>query len=341
MKYSLFGLLAVISLMVPMSGKAAENTSTTRDIAFPTVASAVTFIDDFDQPRGTSRLHGATDLIGPKMTPLYAAVDGVVSYIVIPEASWGYQIVIKDADGWTYHYIHINNDTPGTDDGKGGIENAYAPGLKRGSPVIRGQLIGWMGDSGNAEDVTSHLHFEIHNPNDVRINPYQSLIAAQGGSAPTTPSEPPAPTPVGTTNDAINQDKNLVNVFSNNCLSGSLIKSASNSAVYYCGADGKRYAFPNDKVYFTWYTDFSSVTTVSAEQLASAPIGGLVTYKPGSRMVKITSMPNVYHVEKNGVLRWVSTPSLATSMYGADWAKKIDDLNDAFLSSYKIGEAID
>jgi len=51
-------------------------------------------------------------------------------------------------------------------------------------------------------------------------------------------------------------------------------------------------------------------------------------------------MANVYHVEKNGVLRWVTSEAMATSMYGADWAKKIDDLNDAFLSSYKIGEPL-
>lgn len=340
MKYSFLLSALCFAISIPMATKAAETTPLTRSIAFPTVASAVKFTDDFSAPR-SGHSHIGNDLIGPKMTPLYAAVDGVVSYIVIPEASWGYQIVIKDAEGWTYHYIHINNDTPGTDDGKGGTANAYAPGLKKGSPVTKGQLVGWMGDSGNAESITSHLHFEIHQPNGEPINPYESLMAAKGGITDlVAPSETPTTTQVEMLDDGINQDRNLINVFSNNCLSGTLIKTATNSAVYYCGADGKRYAFPNDKVYFSWYKDFSSVTTVSAEKLASAPIGGLVTYKPGSRMVKITSMANVYHVEKNGVLRWVTSEALATSMYGADWAKKIDDLNDAFLSSYKIGEPL-
>ncbi|USN52934.1 MAG: M23 family metallopeptidase [Candidatus Nomurabacteria bacterium] len=330
MKYSILLPALCLALILPVSSKAAEDTATKRAIVFPTVASAVTFKDDYSAPRA-GHSHIGIDLIGPKMTPLYAAVDGVVSYIVIPEASWGYQIVIKDAEGWTYHYIHINNDTPGTNDGKGGPENAYAPGLKKGSTVTKGQLVGWMGDSGNAEGVTSHLHFEIHQPNGTPINPYESLIAAKGGSVDlVAPSEPTSPLPVGTTDDGINTDRNLINIFSNNCLSGSLIKTASNSAVYYCGADGKRYAFPNDKVYFSWYKDFSSVVTISADKLAAVPIGGLVTYKPGSRMVKITSMANVYHVEKNGVLRWVTSEAMATSMYGADWAKKIDDLNDAF-----------
>lgn len=337
MRYSILTLAFVAAIIWPSASKAAENTSTTRVIAFPTVASAVKFTDDFSSPR-SGHSHIGNDLIGPKMTPLYAAVDGYVSYLVIPEASWGYQITLKDADGWTYHYIHINNDTPGTDDGKGGPENAYAPGLKRGSLVTKGQLIGWMGDSGNAETITSHLHFEIHRPDGEAIDPYESLIAAKGGN--TTPTTPTGPTTIPTIDEGINQDKNLINVFSNNCLSGSLIKTASNTAVYYCGADGKRYVFPNDKVYFTWFADFKAVTTISAEKLAAVPIGGLVTYKPGMRLIKLASMPNVYHVEKNGVLRWLSTSSIAISMYGTDWAKKVDDLNDTFWTSYKVGEPL-
>ena len=337
MRYSILFTAFCLALIWPSSGKAAENTSTTRDIAFPTVASTVTFIDDFGSPRA-AHSHIGIDLIGPKMTPLYAAVDGHVSYIVVPEASWGYQITLKDADGWTYHYIHINNDTPGTNDGKGGTKHAYAAGLQRGSAVTKGQLIGWLGDSGNAEGVTPHLHFEIHRPDGSPMNPYASLLSAKGVTTPVTPSEPLAPTSAGAIDQAINQDKDIVNVFSNNCLSGTLIKSASSSAVYYCGADGRRYAFPNDKVYFSWFKDFKNVVTVSNEKLASAPIGGLVTYKPGSRMVKLQTMNAVYHIEKNGVLRWISSPSIAAAMYGADWAKKVDDLNDAFFTSYKISE---
>ncbi len=337
MRYSILFSAMCLALVWPSTSKAAENTSTTRDIAFPTVASAIKFTDDFSSPRA-GHSHIGNDLIGPKMTPLYAAVDGYVSYLIVPQATWGYQITLRDADDWTYHYIHINNDTPGTDDGKGGTKHAYAEGLERGSRVTKGQLIGWMGDSGNAEAITSHLHFEIHQPDGTPMNPYLSLMAAKG-STPTTPTEPPAlPTSGGTTDDAINQDKDIVNVFSNNCLSGTLIKSTASSAVYYCGADGRRYAFPNDKVYFTWFKDFKNVVTVSSEKLASAPIGGLVTYKPGSRMVKLQTMNAVYHIEKNGLLRWVSSPSIAAAMYGADWAKKVDDLNDAFFTSYKIGE---
>lgn len=155
----------------------------TRDIFFPTEKTA-TFKDDFGDSRSGGRSHEANDLMGKKMTPLYSAVDGVVHELEIPEATWGYATVLEDSDGYTYHYLHMNNDTPGTDDGQGGVDNAYAPFTGRGSAVRKGQLIGWMGDSGNAENVGSHLHFEIRRPDRTAIDPYESLMAALGKSVP-------------------------------------------------------------------------------------------------------------------------------------------------------------
>jgi peptidoglycan hydrolase-like protein with peptidoglycan-binding domain len=85
---------------------------------------------------------------------------------------------IDHDDGWASGYIHMNNDTPGTDDGKGwGI----AAGLSRGSHVAAGQLIGWVGDSGNAEGTYAHLHFELIDPHGVYVDPYVSLLAAESG----------------------------------------------------------------------------------------------------------------------------------------------------------------
>ena len=112
------------------------------------------------------------------------------------------------------------------------------------------------------------------------------------------------------------------------------------TAVYYLGKDGKRYVFPNSKIYATWYDDFSSVKTISASALASYTIGGNVNYRPGVRMVKITSDPKTYAVAKNGVFRWVKTEAAAKALYGTDWNKKIDDLSDAFFFNYSIGKEI-
>lgn len=93
-------------------------------------------------------------------------------------------ITIAGDDGREYSYLHLNDDTPGTDDGAGGPENAFANGLQEGTIVERGDLIGWMGDSGNAEDTGHHLHFSIVDPavsdpyGTNYINTYFSSVAA-------------------------------------------------------------------------------------------------------------------------------------------------------------------
>jgi peptidoglycan hydrolase-like protein with peptidoglycan-binding domain len=150
----------------------------TRNIVFPVDGDA-TFRNDFLEPRdGGARQHLGNDIIADKHTPLVAAVDGVISYMPNPEPSWGYMITIQDSDRYQYRYLHLNNDNRGTDDGRGGASQAYAGGLERGSKVIKGQLIGWVGDSGNAENTVPHLHFEIRRPDKTAINPYNSLFAA-------------------------------------------------------------------------------------------------------------------------------------------------------------------
>jgi hypothetical protein len=122
-------------------------------------------------------------------------------------------------------------------------------------------------------------------------------------------------------------------------VAGNLIK-ASTPAVYYLGSDGKRYVFPNEKTYFTWYSNFSGVVTITDAQLASYPIGGNVTYKPGVKMVKITTDPKVYAVDANGKLRHVTSEAIAISLYGSTWNKQIDDVPDAFFVNYSVGAAI-
>lgn len=154
----------------------------TRPIAFP-VLGTFSFRNDYGDPRGDgTRKHAGNDIIAEKMTPLVAVTDGFISFIAIPQVSWGYSITLRDAAGYSYRYIHLNNDTPGTDDGAGGESRAYAPGVDRGVTVKRGQLLGYVGDSGNAENTVPHLHFEIETPSGANINPYDSLFAAAGGN---------------------------------------------------------------------------------------------------------------------------------------------------------------
>jgi hypothetical protein len=112
------------------------------------------------------------------------------------------------------------------------------------------------------------------------------------------------------------------------------------TAVYYIGNDGKRYVFPTEKTYLTWYTDFSGVKEISATELASYRIGGNITYRPGTRMVKITTDPKVYVVSKGGVLKEIASEAVAKSLFGATWNKQIDDLPDPFFVNYEIGAKV-
>jgi len=179
---SLLALALVAALFPPM---ARAQLSLVRPITFPVVGD-VRYSDDFGDPRPGGRTHEGNDLLGKKMMPLVAAVDGTISFINYPEATWGYAVGIRDSDGYEYWYLHVNNDTPGTDDGKGDGFFAYAPDIQPGNKVVKGQLVGWMGDSGDAEGTTPHLHFEIHAPGGQPFDPYQSLKAAVHIAAPNT-----------------------------------------------------------------------------------------------------------------------------------------------------------
>ncbi|MEO5927890.1 MAG: phosphodiester glycosidase family protein [Patescibacteria group bacterium] len=111
-------------------------------------------------------------------------------------------------------------------------------------------------------------------------------------------------------------------------------------AVYYVGGDDKRHAFPNDKTYFTWFVDFAGVKTVSSSALASIPLGPNVSYRPGVRMVKFTTLDKVYAVGLGGELRWIATEAVAQGLYGTNWNTQIDDISDAFFSDYYLGADI-
>jgi hypothetical protein len=171
-----------------------------------------------------------------------------------------------------------------------------------------------------------------------------------GGGDTSTPAPATDPTVSGNydrstamaDNPDIDTDKRLTTPPSGTptyCTAGSLIKG-SFPAIYYCGADGKRYVFVNDKAYFSWYPDFSSVKTIPDTDLAKITLGGNITYRPGFRMVKIRSNPKVYAVARGGILRWVTTEAVAVRLYGSGWNKLIDDVSDAFFVNYILGSPI-
>jgi len=120
---------------------------------------------------------------------------------------------------------------------------------------------------------------------------------------------------------------------------GDLIKGTGDT-VYYLASNGKRYVFPNSKTYFTWYTDFKTVKQIPDGTLSTIPLGGNVTYRPGIKMVKITTDPKVYAVDQGGFLRHVASEQLAETLFGLAWKSRIDDVPDAFFVNYRVGTQI-
>ncbi|MCK4554095.1 hypothetical protein KAU19_03980, partial [Candidatus Parcubacteria bacterium] len=117
---------------------------------------------------------------------------------------------------------------------------------------------------------------------------------------------------------------------------GDLIKMDALSSVYYLGADDKRYVFPNEQTFFSWYSDFSAVVTIPQSELESYPLAANVTIRPGTKLVKITTDPKVYAVESNGTLVHVPDEATAIALYGADWAQRVVDVPDAFFTNYTV-----
>lgn len=206
------GLAAVLSLIGrPAAAELPPGASTnsygdivnyTHPMVFPIQVAKAEVQSTFRWPRGTSRTHEGVDIIAAKMAPLVAVADGTISFITIPEARWGYSLRLRADDGWTYAYLHINNDTPGTNDNNASLEHVFAPGISLGARVTAGQVLGWVGDSGYASG--PHLHFEMRSPSGQLADPGPSVKAAWANrsSSPTTvppTTVPGTPTTVPTT----------------------------------------------------------------------------------------------------------------------------------------------
>lgn len=164
------------------------------EIVFPVVGDHY-YSDTWGEARAGGRTHEGTDIMAEKLTPVVAAADGAVVEVRgfdgegMPNGAG--QWLIVDHGEWQTWYLHLNNDTPGSDDGQGfgvvpEILAAYVTSVETQTavsyPVVAGQLIGWVGDSGNAEWSGPHLHFEIREGpgkwEAVAINSYPSLQAA-------------------------------------------------------------------------------------------------------------------------------------------------------------------
>jgi hypothetical protein len=144
-------------------------------IIFPLVGK-VQYIDDFGAPRGNGR-HQGNDLISAKRSPAVAAESGKVKYWTTSGAA-GCMLYLYGDSGTTYYYIHLNNDLTLRNDNRGKCVKGVAYTVKNGAKVAAGQQIAYVGDSGDADGGSPHLHFELH-PNGGRaVSPYAWLQKA-------------------------------------------------------------------------------------------------------------------------------------------------------------------
>lgn len=166
-------LLLSVVLAIAVVFPPAANATTDIELTFPQEVAMTQFTSSFGAARG-ARSHQGNDLMAPKMTEVYAAADGIVTWIR-EGGSAGRYVVIAHADDWETSYMHLNNDTPGTDDGR--APSSLGVPVAEGDVVEAGDLIGWVGDSGNAEASSPHTHFELHH-NGRPVDPFSHLMDA-------------------------------------------------------------------------------------------------------------------------------------------------------------------
>lgn len=179
----LFTALTVLVSVLPLGASAAAAEFDPNDIVFPIVGEGVVYYSNtFGAPRSGGRTHEGTDIMSVnrvKGWEVVAVADGTVTWMQNELGGNCCALELEHAGGWKTAYIHLNNDTPGTDDGQGW---GFAPGIAPGVNVKKGQLIGYLGDSGNAEWTAPHVHFEIRRPDGSyrgqAISSYEYLIKA-------------------------------------------------------------------------------------------------------------------------------------------------------------------
>ena len=119
------------------------------------------FSDTWHASRPGNRLHIGVDIVGPKGLALYAVVDGTITKMYGADSSLsGNALRLTAADKTYFFYAHLDS---------------FAAGITVGSTVRAGQIIGYMGSTGNSG--VSHLHFEVHPGGGDAINPYPVVKA--------------------------------------------------------------------------------------------------------------------------------------------------------------------
>jgi murein DD-endopeptidase MepM/ murein hydrolase activator NlpD len=141
------------SRTAPASGENILEYLRSRELMVPVDGIRVSQVpDNFSAGRG-GRAHNAHDLLAKRGTPVLAADDGRIIRLA-SNALGGITIYATDpAQRLVYYYAHLDS---------------YAPGLKAGASIGKGELLGFVGSTGNATDTAPHLHFQVGQMTDIR-----------------------------------------------------------------------------------------------------------------------------------------------------------------------------
>ncbi len=151
-------------------------------LVFPVIGHA-SFFDDFGAARGQGG-HQGNDILAQRQAPVVAVEAGSVELWTRSPGA-GCMLYLHGESGTSYQYVHLNNDLTVTNDNKGSCVDgvAYASGLHDGQSVRAGQLLGYVGDSGDADGMHPHLHFELHPGDGAAVSPYRWLRRARHRAA--------------------------------------------------------------------------------------------------------------------------------------------------------------
>jgi len=144
------GALAGRNLLIPVAGVSPNR-----------------LVNTFNDARAVGRRHDAIDIMAPRGTEVHAADDGTIAKLFTSEAGGLTIYEFDPTQTFSYYYAHLDR---------------YAPGLAEHQSVKRGQLLGYVGSTGNASNNAPHLHFAIARLGTERawwkgdpINPYPLL----------------------------------------------------------------------------------------------------------------------------------------------------------------------
>lgn len=123
------------------------------------------FTDTWGDPRSGGRTHQGADVFAARGTPCVACYTGTINRTCWNQGLGGTAVWLDGDNGVSYYYAHLDG---------------IADGIDAGVRVSAGQVIGYVGDSGNARGGPCHLHFQAHPGGGAPVNPYSILRASDG-----------------------------------------------------------------------------------------------------------------------------------------------------------------